>query len=688
MKYCLLIHISRNFISFCYNKEGDKGFIPYGEEPRKPLAVYCQGNEISIGTFALSEAQKGNKFAHANLFDAMSSTELIEYKGQKHDINKLMFFAMEKYVAEFFDRILMRSEGSLEDNRARFPVILLFNPDLRYYERDYVFKSLIAGGYGNLLTVNASQLYEKVVCSKMAAGTVPIFVGGDGCNLYCESDKANLSELVTLEKVAIDPRIDRALRIMRSDLLYQGYDEFRSDKDFDMGVLRKRTADFLNSTKREEMFSVTLSDGMTYDVFLKRTDFGMSSNSVSDEAMVAFSKLKSLLDASGTQVSQCYIVLTDREVVNEYVENLFRHYFSNVIGINDEQRLRALQALIDKVVSMDYNFTGTSPITKEADETFASGKFKEAREKYKALNSAKVEGKIANCTSCIKDERRIREFLSLPIETQRREKDDILSIFSKWAKLGVDDDFINSYKGKLDMQMVQVDSRKETIEDVPITNVAEKTDDSTSVSISSEADKAFAAGRFKEARELYKGMNTAAVEGKIANCASCIRDERRIREFISMPIENQRREKDDVLKIFSKWASIGVGGDYINSQREKLDKHVMQQPLNPKEKLNVISEEQAMEGEKLMKELKFKEAKAWFADNGHTAKARDCSTLIKAVRFLKAYKAEMASIKNNHNLQLAKSHLEDMRGWRAIYANYGLDTKDIDDLINIYKTIK
>ena len=72
MKYCLLIHISRDFISFLYNKEGDKVFVPYGEEPIKPLAVYCQGNEISIGKFALSEAQKGNKFAHANLFDAIS----------------------------------------------------------------------------------------------------------------------------------------------------------------------------------------------------------------------------------------------------------------------------------------------------------------------------------------------------------------------------------------------------------------------------------------------------------------------------------------------------------------------------------------------------------------------------------------------------------------------------------------
>ncbi len=688
MKYCLLINISRDFISFSYNKEGDKGFVPYGEEPVKPLAVYCQGNEISMGKYALSEAQKGNKYAHANLFDAMSSTELIEYKGQKYDINKLLFFAMEKYVAEFFDKILMRSEGSLEDNRAHFPVVVLFNPDLKFFERDYVINSLIKGGYGNLLSVNASHIFEKVVCSRMDAGAIPIFVGGDGYNLYCESDKAKLSELVTMEKVAMDPRIDRAMRIMRSDIICQGYDEYRSDKDSDMSVLRKHASNFLNSSKKELMFSVLLSDGFTYDLFLKRSDFGISSGSISEEAMVAFGNLKMLLEASGTHASQCYIVLTGREVVNEYVENLFRHYFPNVVGVNDEQRLRALQALADKVISVDYDFTKTGLNTKEADEAFYSGKFKEAREKYKALNSVKVEGKIANCTSCIKDERRIREFLSMPFEAQSREKNDILNILDKWAKMGVGDDYINSQREKLDKQAVRVGSKEEQVNEDPAPPIPIHIEKPVSISTNSEADKAFVDGRFKEARELYKGMDSAAVKEKIDNCTSCIKDERRIREFISMPAEAQRHEKDDILGIFIKWAKMGVCDNYISLQKEKLDKHTTQRIPNPKEELDGIGEKLPLEGEQLMKELKFKEAKAWFADNGLTSKARDCSTLIKAIRYLKAYKAEMMSIKNNHNLQLAKSHIEDMRSWRAIYTSYGLDTKEIDDVINSYKLIK
>lgn len=643
MKYCLLIHISRNFISFAYNKEGDKGFIPYGEEPVKPLAVYCQGNEISIGKFALSEAQKGNKYSHANLFDAISSTELIEYKGQKHDINKLLFFAMEKYVAEFFDKILMRSEGSLEDNRAHFPVVLLFNPDLRFYERDYVVKSLIGGGYGNLMTVNASLLFEKVVCSKMEADTIPVFVGGDGLNLYCESDKAKLSEIVTMERVALDPRVDRAVQIMLNDILHCGYDEYRSDKERDMDVLRKSATDFLNSSKKEQMFSVLLSDGFTYDTFLKKSDFGMSASGVSVEAMNAFSKLKTLLEASGTQMSKCFIVLTDREAVNEYVENLFRHYFPNVISISDEQRFSALQFLAEKVASLNYIFTSGNQISviSEADKSFAAGRFKEAREMYKEMGGNAAEEKIDNCTACIKDERRIREYCSLPIETQKLEKDGILGILDRWKKMGVSDDYIDKQRKKMLVHNT-LDNNKDKEDKKPLEP---------------------------------SGQQPALIGKKETTSYDVKKIERQRREVLAQAKGFKREGKpDDAIKVLTDFINLHKDKDVSMAELEQL--------------LQEIGEKQTSEGERLVREKKFKEAKDWFTSNGLTSKAVDCSTLIKSMRFLKVYKAELPSIKNSHNLQLAKSHLNDMRGWQSLYANYGLETKDIDELINIYKSIK
>jgi small nuclear ribonucleoprotein (snRNP)-like protein len=95
-----------------------------------------------------------------------------------------------------------------------------------------------------------------------------------------------------------------------------------------------------------------------------------------------------------------------------------------------------------------------------------------------------------------------------------------------------------------------------------------------------------------------------------------------------------------------------------------------------------------LNGVKLMKESKFKEAREWFSEHKLMAKAADCTILIKAKRQIRAYKAELKSVENSHNLQLAKSHLDDMVGWRAICVSYGLDTTEIDEIINSYKSIK
>ena len=643
MKYCLLIHISRDFISFLYNKEGDKVFVPYGDELKKPLAVYCQGNEISIGKFALSEAQKGNKFAHANLFDAISSTELIEYKGQKYDINKLLFFAMEKYVAEFFDKILMRSEGSLEDNRARFPVVLLFNPDLRFHERDYVVKSLIGGGYSNLLRVNVSSLFEKVIESQLNPNSIPIFVGSDGYNLYCESERAKLPEIIMMEKVCFDPRVDRALRIMRMDILHQGYDEYRSDKESDKKLLRKRATDFLNSSQREKMFSAQLSDGFTYDLFLERSVFGISSGSISDETMIAFDNLKTALTATGNQISQCCIVLADRDASTDYVANLFRHYFNNVICITDKQRILALQMLVDKVVSYNYEFP-SSP--SEADKVLAAGKFKEARELFRRMNSPAVENKIAICTSCIKDERKIREFSSMPKEVRIREKQKLLDIVSRWARLGVGEDYIQ-------IQVKAIESLADGQEIPPPPPI-----DIKMLTRKWRETKAMANGFVRERKtsealkELQRFIDTyKKKDADVTEAEQMLTDiEKSIKKESPIPEVNGSKEKTKEIET------------------------------------NQVSKE--LYGVKLMKESKFKEAREWFTEQKLIAKAADCTTLIKATRKIRAFKAELSSVKSSRNLQLAKSHLDDMMSWRETYIQYGLETKDLDNIIFSYKSIK
>ena len=110
----------------------------------------------------------------------------------------------------------------------------------------------------------------------------------------------------------------------------------------------------------------------------------------------------------------------------------------------------------------------------------------------------------------------------------------------------------------------------------------------------------------------------------------------------------------------------------------------------PKGKIKEVESDQVsnvLDGVKLMKESKFKEAREWFTEQKLIAKAADCTALIKATRQIRAFKAEIPSVRNSRNLQLAKSHLDDMMSWREKYIQYGLDTKDLDEIIISYKSL-
>jgi hypothetical protein len=381
---------------------------------------------------------------------------------------------------------------------------------------------------------------------------------------------------------------------------------------------------------------------------LERSVFGISSGSISDEAMIAVDNLKTALTATGNQISQCCIVLSDRDASTDYVVNLFRHYFNNVICITDKQRIHALQMLVDKVTSYNYEFPSGQTVTpSEADKMLAVGKFKEARELFRRMNSPAVENKIAICTSCIKDERKIREFSSMPKEVRIREKQALLDMVSRWARLGVGEDYIQ-------MQVKAIESLADSQEIPP----------------SPLIDIKILSRKWRETKAMVNGF---------------------LRERKSSEAQKELQQFIDAYK--KKGADVAAEAEQVLTDIEKSIKKGLsiQKVDSPKKETRKVESDQVsnvLNGVKLMKESKFKEAREWFSEHKLMAKAADCTILIKAKRQIRAYKAELKSVENSHNLQLAKSHLDDMVGWRAICVSYGLDTTEIDEIINSYKSIK
>ena len=69
MKFCILIELSKERISFLYNRsDSDNGFVPFEGQGSLPLAIYCDGNHMEIGQFAVNEANKKNPNAFIDVF--------------------------------------------------------------------------------------------------------------------------------------------------------------------------------------------------------------------------------------------------------------------------------------------------------------------------------------------------------------------------------------------------------------------------------------------------------------------------------------------------------------------------------------------------------------------------------------------------------------------------------------------
>ena len=674
MNYSILIELSRHTIAFSYSRDDGKNqFIPYGDELVKPLAIYSSGNELRIGSFAAAEARAGRIGAFDNIFDAIRKPSSFTYRGTQYPLNKLLLFGIEQCLREFFDSILYGTEGQLEQNTAKVPICLLMSSELTDNEQAYVVSLLRNAGYSNTFSIDYNSMVLDHVRTSLANNIEKaVFVSNVGNDLYIQCVDAQKNQQLKrifdfdAKDAGKDPQIDQVVKLIWQEILY---DENSINLEFDecLPELQIHAQRFLASGDLMCQNIVTLK-GHSYEYFISKSSItnGIRGNDNS------LGNLLLQLKSKNVEPTKTTVILLKSAAKNSYVKQSFCDTFPSVVLFDEEKHQEMLNSILEFVKKSNYRFpqvggvNGPEPpqAPSEADKVLTAGKFKEARELFRRMNSPAVENKIAICTSCIKDERKIREFSSMPKEVRIREKQELLDIVSRWARLGVGEDYIQ-------MQVKAIES----LADGQATDL--KSDEQ----------------RKKEERNSGENPPSSPVDLKNFN--------RKWRETKAMANGFLRERKfSEAQKELQRFIDTykNRGADVAEAEQmltdiEKSCKKESSIPRadGPKEKTKEVDSNQVSKelyGVKLMKEAKFKEAREWFTEQKLIAKAADCTALIKATRQIRAFKAEMPSVRNSHNLQLAKSHLEDMMSWREKYIQYGLDTKDLDDIIISYKSIK
>ena len=94
------------------------------------------------------------------------------------------------------------------------------------------------------------------------------------------------------------------------------------------------------------------------------------------------------------------------------------------------------------------------------------------------------------------------------------------------------------------------------------------------------------------------------------------------------------------------------------------------------------------EAEKMLQKGQFAEAKRKFAsEEGNSEMAQVCSKLIRAKRNFASYVSGIDSVRRSHNVTSKQNAIKELENSLALYRQYGLETIDIEQLIEQYKTI-
>lgn len=350
--YKIIISISHHRISFEYwQRDGDNKLVPLpnGNWPA-PLAFYCSDTGIVIGEDAVRAAHSGTTNAFDNYFERLVEDSTYTIGSQIRPIRNLLLDASESIFRDFFRHVLFNRFGSLSDNRANMPLILVCESDIKPYERAHLQGLFKDSGYNRVRIVDYDHyinryinesLSNEYVCDKVVVAWAE---GPDlTFSIFCVNN--DIAPVVkSFESLGIDPRKKYVEKMIWDRVIGQNPWLQRSNEE---DAISKAASDFLSSSLPLVNETILLSDGQQYHYSLNRTtiDYIQNSDGVSiKDALDQFLRENGIINRSR-------VLLLLRGIVagNSYFEQNLSPGFSKAIKTDKKLRDNAMSLIISEV---------------------------------------------------------------------------------------------------------------------------------------------------------------------------------------------------------------------------------------------------------------------------------------------------------------------------------------------------
>lgn len=655
MNFCILIELSKERISFLYNRsDSDNGFVPFEEQGTLPLAIYCDGNQMIIGQYAVNEANKKNPYAFIDVFKKLRQGGTFQYLRQEIPNNRLLFHAIQRNLSSFFESTLFGEKGTLEQNIATMPLCFLFDADMDESKRLLVKNCFDQSGYANVGVKDYDQLViqnvhtdsKNYVC--VTSNGQDLFV-----NIYNKQGK-RLDNLL-IRGQGRDPRMNIAV-----DKLWEsiGYNNYYLDRIQEQSLLEQVAASFLASGKPSLCDNVTLSNGHSYPVSINL--YELNQLSVKDDGK-AIADVKRKLEENDIQTSDCTVILLGEAAQNDYFSKMFKREFCIVRSVDNSLRTDILESLLLEVKASHYLFVDKTAVSPIPAPTSSPAVCPSPSPAHSHDNGPTVPTKrderdmkmlrlgVETCIANAKIEQAYKDIAAFSSRMHTNNvfafDEDIEKLLERIDRLQ-EQSKVNEMSSNIFLQQTQPTKRDER--DMKMLRM--------------EVATCFNNGETRKIKtivnEFRKRMHAANVHAF---------DE----ELYSLETQTSPKAESSI-STSPKQKSSNVSGNNKQSSR-----------LQPKS-----TTESCDRGTALMREEKFKEAREWFRSNNMRAMADDCTTIIRWLRFLPAYEDELQNTIAVGNKEKAKVRVKEIQEIIKLYNKYGVSTSRLVKLADAYKRIK
>ena len=647
MNYCILVTISRNSISFRYNRiDGDNRFVDFMQDggSEMPFAIECVGNEFVIGKSALESASKQlAPNAFANIFDTCKEMRTFRFAGRDEQLNKLPFYAIKDYIGKILSDCFYGEVGNIDSNVSKLPLVFLFAPELDTDKKLFITRPFEKGGFQNICSISYHQLLLPIIMDslpKKQKSKVAIMVSVDRNDLILQiydavTDKL-LADLVRIKGQGSDPRLKQAM-----DLIWAGLNNYNyQPREPEENVLRDAALKFLNSNSRTVNDVLCMSDGSMQDYCLSRDELDMSA--IGEACRLVSHHLNEALINKGLSIQQCQIILVGN-AATDYFENIFSQMALAypVKKVLEKEKNLMLDRLLSLVKKANY----------EVSNLFSEG----------IVDPSCSSENNAIHTPSPTDTRKVRIMMA-DIKAKLRGSDvkGAYAIYDE-LKLWLEQNSFHEWDVELENVIKGVDrvvkepSPSEDKRHPVLKQTSENPKKSSVVDLK------------KLQRELHR---------ETADIKALVRTGRKDDAVIALEKLEVRLHHDKVHAFDSDLADIRKEYGLIDAVKIILDNPV------------VSAKKTKSEAEKMLQKGLFAEAKRKFASvEGNSEMAQVCSKLIRAKRNIASYASGIDSVRRSHNVTSKQNAIKELKNSLALYRQYGLETIDIEQLIEQYKTI-